>query len=91
MLVAVCRALGLQLVDLVGAAHAELALAEGRVVVDLTARRRPATGGATAATVADVPPATRRRPATARSCSSPDASARRGSPLRVVTTRSASP
>ena len=40
VLVAVCRALGLRLVDLVGAAHAELARAEGRVVVDLTA---PAT------------------------------------------------
>ena len=37
VLVAVCRALGLRLVDLVGAAHAELARAEGRVVVDLTA------------------------------------------------------
>jgi transcriptional regulator with XRE-family HTH domain len=33
---AVCRALGMRLVDLVGAAHAELAAAEGRVVVDLT-------------------------------------------------------
>ncbi|WP_081680551.1 helix-turn-helix domain-containing protein [Cellulomonas sp. URHD0024] len=40
VLVAICRALGLRLVDLVGAAHAELARAEGRVVVDLTA---PAT------------------------------------------------
>ncbi|WP_081844629.1 helix-turn-helix domain-containing protein [Cellulomonas sp. URHE0023] len=37
VLVAVCRALGLRLVDLVGTAHAELARAEGRVVVDLTA------------------------------------------------------
>ena len=37
VLVAVCRALGLRLVDLVGAAHAELARADGRVVVDLTA------------------------------------------------------
>src|SRR6478609_396648 len=37
VLVAVARALGLRLVDLVGAAHAELARAEGRVVVDLTA------------------------------------------------------
>jgi transcriptional regulator with XRE-family HTH domain len=36
---AVCRALGMRLVDLVGAAHAELAAAEGRVVVDLTAPR----------------------------------------------------
>jgi len=34
---AVCRALGMRLVDLVGAAHAELAAAEGRVVLDLTA------------------------------------------------------
>jgi transcriptional regulator with XRE-family HTH domain len=40
VLVAVCRALGMRLVDLVGAAHAELAQAEGRVVVDLTARTR---------------------------------------------------
>lgn len=40
VLVAVCRALGLRMVDLVGAAHAELARMEGRVVVDLTA---PAT------------------------------------------------
>ena len=37
VLIAICRALGLRLVDLVGAAHAELARAEGRVVVDLTA------------------------------------------------------
>jgi transcriptional regulator with XRE-family HTH domain len=37
VLAAVCRALGLRLVDLVGSAHAQLALAEGRVVVDLTA------------------------------------------------------
>lgn len=34
---AVCRALGLRLVDLVGDAHAVLARAEGRVVVDLAA------------------------------------------------------
>ncbi|MBO9556188.1 helix-turn-helix transcriptional regulator [Cellulomonas sp.] len=40
VLVAVCRALGMRLVDLVGAAHAELAQADGRVVVDLTARTR---------------------------------------------------
>ncbi|WP_421740197.1 helix-turn-helix domain-containing protein [Cellulomonas sp.] len=37
VLAAICRALGLRLVDLVGTAHAQLALAEGRVVVDLTA------------------------------------------------------
>jgi transcriptional regulator with XRE-family HTH domain len=37
VLAAVCRALGLRLVDLVGTAHAQLALADGRVVVDLTA------------------------------------------------------
>ena len=37
VLAAVCRALGLRLVDLVGTAHAQLALAEGRLVVDLTA------------------------------------------------------
>ncbi|MBO3103400.1 helix-turn-helix domain-containing protein [Cellulomonas fengjieae] len=37
VLAAVCRALGLRLVDLVGTAHAQLARAEGRVVVDLTA------------------------------------------------------
>lgn len=36
VLVAVCRALGLRLVDLVGAAHAELALTDGHVLVDLT-------------------------------------------------------
>ncbi|WP_421733081.1 helix-turn-helix domain-containing protein [Cellulomonas sp.] len=36
VLAAVCRALGLRLVDLVGTAHAQLARAEGRVVVDLT-------------------------------------------------------
>lgn len=41
VLAAVCRALGLRLVDLIGTAHAQLALAEGRVVVDLTA---PAAG-----------------------------------------------
>jgi len=41
VLAAVCRALGLRLVDLVGTAHARLALVEGRVVVDLTA---PAAG-----------------------------------------------
>jgi len=41
VLAAVCRALGLRLVDLVGTAHARLATAEGRVVVDLTA---PAEG-----------------------------------------------
>jgi transcriptional regulator with XRE-family HTH domain len=41
VLAAVCRALGLRLVDLVGTAHAQLALNEGRVVVDLTA---PAAG-----------------------------------------------
>ncbi|MFC4613433.1 helix-turn-helix domain-containing protein [Cellulomonas algicola] len=40
VLVAVCRALGMRLVDLVGAAHAELARAEGRVVVDLADPRR---------------------------------------------------
>ncbi len=40
VLAAVCRALGLRLVDLVGTAHAQLAAAEGRVVVDLTAPRR---------------------------------------------------
>lgn len=44
VLAAVCRALGLRLVDLVGTAHAQLALADGRVVVDLTAPTAP--GGA---------------------------------------------
>lgn len=43
VLVAVCRALGLRLVDLVGAAHAELARADGRVVVDLADPRRGRT------------------------------------------------
>ena len=45
VLSAVCRALGMRLVDLVGAAHSALAAAEGRVVLDLTApaaRRVPA-------------------------------------------------
>nr|WP_306469325.1 helix-turn-helix transcriptional regulator [Cellulomonas fimi] len=44
VLVAVCRALGMRLVDLVGAAHAELARAEGRVVVDLADPRRAPRG-----------------------------------------------
>ncbi|RMI04869.1 helix-turn-helix domain-containing protein [Cellulomonas triticagri] len=44
---AVCRALGLRLVDLVGEAHARLAHADGRVVLDLTAaREQPALGSA---------------------------------------------
>jgi transcriptional regulator with XRE-family HTH domain len=38
---AVCRALGLGLVDLVGEAHALLARAEGRVVLDLAAAPAP--------------------------------------------------
>lgn len=38
---AVCRALGLRLVDLVGDAHAVLARAEGRVVVDLAGTPGP--------------------------------------------------
>jgi transcriptional regulator with XRE-family HTH domain len=37
VLLAVCRALGMRLVDLVGEAHAHLAQADGRVVVDLAA------------------------------------------------------
>jgi transcriptional regulator with XRE-family HTH domain len=37
VLAAVCRALGLRMVDLVGEAHAHLARAEGRVVLDLAA------------------------------------------------------
>jgi transcriptional regulator with XRE-family HTH domain len=41
VLVAICRALGMRLVDLVGAAHAQLAEAEGRIVVDLTATPDP--------------------------------------------------
>ncbi|MET0788551.1 MAG: helix-turn-helix transcriptional regulator [Cellulomonas sp.] len=50
VLAAVCRALGLRLVDLVGTAHAQLALAEGRVVVDLTAPAavEPASASASA-------------------------------------------
>jgi transcriptional regulator with XRE-family HTH domain len=56
VLAAVCRALGLRLVDLVGTAHAQLALADGRVVVDLTAPGELAT--VTALPVAtDVPTA----------------------------------
>jgi transcriptional regulator with XRE-family HTH domain len=50
VLVAVCRALGMRLVDLVGAAHAELAAAEGRVVVDLTARTRDDVGALSSTT-----------------------------------------
>lgn len=42
VLVAVCGALGMRLVDLVGAAHAELARLEGRVVLDLAAPDRGA-------------------------------------------------
>jgi len=41
---AVCRALGLRLVDLVGDAHAVLARAEGRVVVDLAGAPGAGTG-----------------------------------------------
>ncbi|MDM7831344.1 helix-turn-helix domain-containing protein [Cellulomonas edaphi] len=41
VLVAICRALGMRLVDLVGAAHAQLAEADGRIVVDLTAAPAP--------------------------------------------------
>lgn len=44
VLAAVCRALGLRLVDLVGEAHAHLARAEGRVVLDLAGA--PGTSGA---------------------------------------------
>src|SRR5688500_5116640 len=51
VLAAVCRALGLRLVDLVGTAHAQLALAEGRVVVDLTAPTGGAAGAPERATV----------------------------------------
>lgn len=42
VLSAVCRALGLGLVDLVGEAHAHLARAQGRVVLDLAAAAGPA-------------------------------------------------
>jgi transcriptional regulator with XRE-family HTH domain len=42
VLAAVCRALGLGLVDLVGDAHAQLARAHGRVVLDLAAAAGPA-------------------------------------------------
>ncbi|WP_273652908.1 helix-turn-helix domain-containing protein [Cellulomonas fimi] len=58
VLVAVCRALGMRLVDLVGAAHSELARAEGRVVVDLADPRRaprdPAAADPTRAVVVDL-------------------------------------
>src|SRR6478735_333023 len=50
---AVCRALGLRLVDLVGDAHAVLARAEGRVVVDLAAA--PGVAGAGPAPVTPLP------------------------------------
>jgi transcriptional regulator with XRE-family HTH domain len=43
VLAAVCRALGLGLVDPVGDAHAQLARAHGRVVLDLAAAAGPAT------------------------------------------------
>jgi len=49
---AVCRALGLRLVDLVGDAHAVLARAEGRVVVDLAAAPGAAAVSSPAGTVA---------------------------------------
>lgn len=53
---AVCRALGLRLVDLVGDAHAVLARAEGRVVVDLAAAPGAAgTGGPGLAPVTPLP------------------------------------
>jgi transcriptional regulator with XRE-family HTH domain len=42
VLAAVCRALGLGLVDLIGDAHAQLARAHGRVVLDLAAAAGPA-------------------------------------------------
>jgi transcriptional regulator with XRE-family HTH domain len=42
VLAAVCRALGLGLVDLVGDVHAQLARAHGRVVLDLAAAAGPA-------------------------------------------------
>ncbi|WP_217615608.1 helix-turn-helix domain-containing protein [Cellulomonas sp. GbtcB1] len=51
---AVCRALGLRLVDLVGDAHAVLARAEGRVVVDLAAA--PVAGATDGAGLARVTP-----------------------------------
>jgi transcriptional regulator with XRE-family HTH domain len=42
VLAAVCRALGLGLVDLIGDAHTQLARAHGRVVLDLAAAAGPA-------------------------------------------------
>ncbi|MBW0253554.1 helix-turn-helix domain-containing protein [Cellulomonas sp. PS-H5] len=50
---AVCRALGLRLVDLVGDAHAVLARAEGRVVVDLATA--PGAGHAPRSPVTPLP------------------------------------
>lgn len=54
---AVCRALGLGLVDLVGEAHATLARAQGRVVLDLAAATGPAGERAGLATVTPLRPA----------------------------------
>lgn len=52
VLAAICRALGLRLVDLVGDAHAHLARAEGRVVLDLAgAPGTPGTQGTPATVV----------------------------------------
>lgn len=53
VLAAVCRALGLRLVDLVGDAHAHLARAEGRVVLDLAGA--PGAPGASGTSGAVVP------------------------------------
>lgn len=50
---AVCRALGLRLVDLVGDAHAVLARADGRVVVDLATA--PVAGHAPRSPVTPLP------------------------------------
>jgi transcriptional regulator with XRE-family HTH domain len=57
---AVCRALGLRLVDLVGDAHAVLARAEGRVVVDLATA--PVAAGAAVPGLAPVTPLPARQP-----------------------------
>jgi hypothetical protein len=53
VLAAVCRSLGLRMVDLVGEAHAHLARAEGRVVLDLAAA--DAGGGAGGSRVVPFP------------------------------------
>ena len=96
VLAAVCRALGLRLVDLVGTAHAQLALAEGRRRrgPDRARGRRP--GDLRRHELATVTTLTApRRRADRRGRRAPARRLTRqligGTSLSVVTTRSASP